>query len=195
MNPLEAVHVANALVPLPAVLDALDIFYPAIPGQIACPFHKAGQEESPSARVFADNSLYCFTCARQYGPVDVWAVTRGCDAEVAAAVLLERWPPPEGDVRAALREWTRPRRIQVDEALARWLDDQLLGWRHRVPLTIYREWARRLEETAPVIARLPREEQPRATEHLCNQMRFAFLESQNTVAGIPDREEQTVSNP
>ena len=49
--------------------------------QVRCPFHKAGREESPSARVYpATNSFYCFTCHQSWDGIGAlarhWDISR-----------------------------------------------------------------------------------------------------------------------
>lgn len=44
---------------------------------IACPFHKAGKESIPSARIFLAqgdraSSLYCYTCSQRWNVIQLW---------------------------------------------------------------------------------------------------------------------------
>ena len=52
------------------------------PQQIRCPFHKGGNESSPSARVYED-SVYCFTCQESWNGYALIARSEGIDYATA----------------------------------------------------------------------------------------------------------------
>ena len=62
------------------------------PFQIRCPFHKAGSEGTPSARVYPEtNSVFCFACHQTYTPVSAWMAYYGLSFGEAKDALAERY--------------------------------------------------------------------------------------------------------
>lgn len=75
--------------------------------QIRCPFHKGGEERSPSARAYNETqSVYCWVCAKSWTAIDIWAAARGMTfAEASRALGLT----PQASVK--VRTLTEQRRF------------------------------------------------------------------------------------
>jgi hypothetical protein len=174
VNAAVAIHVANQAVPLERVLDSLHIPVRSVPGPLACPIHKFGLEDRPSAQIYADNSIYCFRCAQQYGPVDVWAAARDMDLERAAEDLLRLWPVDAETLQRLEHEARIPHSKPVDQSIFDQIEGFLLESRHEVPLALYRSWVQRAQEATVPLSRLVGDEQFRQIEHFRNTLRRAF---------------------
>lgn len=164
------IFLANRAVLLTDVLDELGIEIRGVPSQLACPVHKGGGETRPSAHIYPDNSIYCFTCSRQYGPVEVYAAGRGLDESSAAQRLLEKWPVSEETRTAVLKEFTLPSRPEVSEAILDYLDMCLIRYRGRVSLQSYRDWAKKIDQAYHYLRDRDRKTQNRKVEFFRNQM-------------------------
>ncbi len=140
------IYVADNGVSLTDVLGDLGIHFGRIPGQIRCPVHKGGLEGTPSARIYPDSRIFCYTCGTQYGPTDVYAAAMEITKEQAAETLLEKFPLEPGVKDQLLREFHLPKTPPVLTAYQNLFEDILLRYRHRVPLEVYRKQAVMLEK-------------------------------------------------
>lgn len=61
------------------------------PCSIACPVHKGGQEQKPSARWHLDNHVYCFVCNKQYTPSMIISQRRAMTRTAAAQFLIQTY--------------------------------------------------------------------------------------------------------
>ena len=151
MTPLEMIVVADNTVPLVEVLKELGVEYWQVPGAMRCPIHKGGTETKPSARIHDDNRIYCHTCNTQYGPVAVWSSRKGVSKSIAAAALLERWVPSEEKIKEASEGFSVERREDGSFTFFRDAERSLMEFRHRVPLSKWRVWTRKLDELRPAL--------------------------------------------
>ncbi len=170
MEPTHVVFVANRLVPLTEVLDRLGLEYRGVPGAMRCPVHKLGMEDKPSATIYEDNSIYCFNCARQYGPVDVWAAHRGASPADAAHTLLDLFDVPAAARYEAAAHLTLPPRKTVSASNTDYLEHHLLEHRGHCDLSRYREWCRRIQQVPAMLSELPTVDHERRLQLLRHQM-------------------------
>lgn len=171
MTPEQIIYIADRTVRMPDVLDLNGIYYQGVPSQISCPVHKSGQEIRRSARIYEDNFIWCFTCAKQFTPTEIHAAVKGITRAAAAAQLLEKYPSSEINIGNLLKEYYSPRRKPVPVALLNRANQSLLEFRHRVPLAPYRLWASRLEQLKAILTETELELQPGKYQAFVNQMR------------------------
>jgi hypothetical protein len=170
MDDQEAVYVADRTVELVRVLDALGCRHAGVGRSLPCPVHKEGTEIKASAKLYADNALYCWACLRQYGPVTVWASRQGLSEATAAQQLLARWPPPAAAVAQLLRTRSLPPTVAVPVAYRTYLEGVLREFRGRVPLPAYRGWTRRVDEYVRELGGVPEADRDRQVGFLRGQI-------------------------
>jgi len=169
----ERISVADAIGQIPEILDSYSWPYKGVPGQLPCPIHRRDgeMERRYSAKIYEDNYIYCYTCGRQYGPVDILVSLARTTREKAAEEILRRWPPTQEQITAALVDYTTPKHREVPVEAMQSARAALLNYRHRVPLPIYREWALRLEKLKVAITKATEPEQLKITAVFKRQLK------------------------
>ena len=159
------IAVADATVSMSAVLEMHGFHLRGLPCQIPCPVHKRGQEQKPSARLYADDrTVWCYTCLRQYGVTDVHAAQRGIKKAEAARDLLDKWPTTPEKIREISKLVTLPKKKTLAENVRAILEDALIQRRGKVPFERYRELAKRTDQICEALPNLPEDEQVPAVQ-------------------------------
>lgn len=165
----EMIAVADATVKMKDILDSAGWFYRDVPSQTACPVHKGGTETRASARLYEDG-LFCYTCGRQYFPTQIYSALYKVDRYTSAQRLLEKFPPEKHQIQEVLKDFTAPKKKETPSAITDYLENQLRRFRHKTPLALYREWARRTDEFTQTLATLPPLEQRMKMHYFKNQL-------------------------
>jgi hypothetical protein len=150
MTAEQTILVADVFTPMDKVLDSVGWYYRGIPGQTACPVHKGGTETTASARLYEDG-LYCYTCAKQYRPTEIYAAVHRMDRLSAAEKMLALWPIPEDKAQNLIRNYTAPKQKSVSQAVLDIAESYLLSYKHKVPLAVYREWTEKVDKLSETL--------------------------------------------
>lgn len=148
----QAIYIVDHKIQMTQVLDYNHYSYRGVPCQIPCPVHKKGQEIKLSARLYTDNFIYCFTCGKQYTPSDIHAALRGLDKGEAAKELLTLFPITEEETKELIKGFYAPKRKTAPQALMDKARSYFIEYRHKVPLSKYKEWAIKLNALENVLA-------------------------------------------
>lgn len=170
MSPEQMIYLADQVASMTEVLDQFGWSYHSIPGQIPCPVHKGGQENSKSARVFPDHRIYCYTCGKQYTPTEILSVLGSISRELAAQQLLEKHPVNPEQAKSLLQDFHRPKKRSAEQGLIDFLESSLRDYRHRVPLQPYRSWAKQVDALPELFCGLSKDEQRARTLAFRQQM-------------------------
>ena len=142
----QRVHAVNQLIPPAEVLSHFGTVVHHVPMQVRCPVHKGGQENTPSARLFED-SIWCYTCSKHYHATDIWTVAKGVSLETAVEQLISKWDLSEEEIKAVKLEFDRERSENRIYEIAKEEGEQcLIQYRGKVPLDVYRTYARELDD-------------------------------------------------
>lgn len=171
MRPFEKVLLADGNTPMDALLVSLGFSVYRFPMQLRCPVHKQGQETSPSARLYEDNSfVWCYTCHRQYKPSEVLSAQEGISREEAAERLLRTYPITQEKANEILREKTTPKKPTLSAAFKMVLESKLLERKRKIPFPEYRRMAKTFDSFWEELGCLPEKEQePALWKFLKNQ--------------------------
>lgn len=170
MTPEQLIYLADQVASMTEVLDRFGWTYNSVPGQIPCPVHKGGHENSKSARVFPDHRIYCYTCGKQYAPTEILSVLAVISRESAAQQLLEKYPVNDETAKKLLQDFHRPRKRSAEQGLIDFLESSLRDYRHRVPLQFYRSWAKQIDALPELFTGLKVDEQKARTLAFKQQM-------------------------
>lgn len=173
MTPDQTQFVVDRAFTMSEVFDLNGVSYRGVPCQVACPIHKVGRETRLSARLYSDG-LWCFTCSRQYRPSEIHAAFRGIDREKAVQELYTKKIISVSFTNEILKEYYTPRKKPVPVALINRANTVLLQYRHKVPLVIYREWAKRLLQLKQIMAETPEDYQAGKLHAFLQQMESEF---------------------
>jgi hypothetical protein len=153
------------------LLISLGISVYRFPMQIRCPVHRQGKENTPSARLYEDNSfVWCYTCHRQYKPTEVLSAQQGISREEAAEKLLVTFPVTQVRAIEILREKTTPKKPTLSAEYQTVLENKLLETRGKIPYQDYRKLTKLFDTFWEQLGCLPeREQEPALWRFLHNQ--------------------------
>lgn len=177
MTPEEMVVVADHSASMKAVLTELGYDIWKVPLQIACPVHKLGQETRPSARIYEDDrTVWCFSCVVQYTVTQVWSAMRNVDREVAAEIILTKWPVEDDQAQEVLRRIQVPYRPSLEGVYRGFLERHLISHRGVAKFEKYRQWAKACDEFMVFIGTIPKENREVAIQSFVERMNFNLSE-------------------
>jgi hypothetical protein len=179
MTPEQVIYLADKTVAMTSVLDLNNFSYRGVPSQIPCPIHKSGQEKRLSARIYPDNFVWCFTCARQFTPTEIHSAFRSISRSAAAAELLSKFPVPSERQSYLLRQYRTPPKVSLPTALLNRLRESLLQFKHQVPLEPYLIWVRRIFDLKLALQETSSDHHALKVQVFRHQMEQELLQLQN----------------